>query len=67
MLCVDYIMKQSYMYVLIASGLSMLLSIFLFFFGTMDNNQLYGIYVGLWVPSIMVGFRMFELGNEDGP
>ena len=58
-------MKQSYMYVLIASGLSMLLSIFLFFFGTMENNELYGIYVGLWVPSIMIGFRMFELGNED--
>tara|TARA_A100001234_G_scaffold215559_1_gene220462 strand:- start:613 stop:780 length:168 start_codon:yes stop_codon:yes gene_type:complete len=54
------------MYVLIASGLSMLLSIFLFFFGTMENNELYGIYVGLWVPSIMIGFRMFELGNEDG-
>ena len=55
------------MYVLIASGLSMLLSIFLFFFGAVENNELYGIYVGLWVPSIMIGFRMFELGNEDGP
>ena len=66
---VEYIMKQSHLYVLIATILSLALSIYLFFFMDHYDAKLYGIYVGLWVPSILGAFRVIETGRvekEDG-
>ena len=58
-------MKQSHIYVLIATVLSLALSIYLFFFMDSPDAKLYGIYVGLWVPSILGAFRVIETGRED--
>ena len=49
--------------------LSLGLSIYLFFFMDHYDGKLYGIYVGLWVPSILGAFRVIETGRvekEDG-
>ena len=59
------IMKQSHKYVLIATVLSLALSIYLFFFMDSPDAKLYGIYVGLWVPSILGAFRVIQTGQED--
>ena len=59
-------MKQSHLYVLIATALSLALSIYLFFFMESPDAKLYGIYVGIWVPSILAAFRVIETGPEDG-
>ena len=38
-----------------------------FFFMDSPDAKLYGIYVGLWVPSILGAFRVIETGrDEDG-
>ena len=55
-------MKKSHQYVLIATVLSLALSIYLFFFMDSPDAKLYGIYVGLWVPSILGAFRVIETG-----
>ena len=47
-------MKKSHQYVLIATVLSLALSIYLFFFMDSPDAKLYGIYVGLWVPQSWV-------------
>ena len=59
-------MQQSHLYVLIATALSLALSIYLFFFMESPDAKLYGIYVGIWVPSILAAFRVIETGREDG-
>ena len=59
-------MKQSHLYVLIATALSLALSIYLFFFMESPDAKLYGIYVGIWVPSILAPIRVIETGREDG-
>ena len=53
-------MKQSHQYVLIATVLSLALSIYLFFFMDSPDAKLYGIFVGLWVPSILSAYRVIE-------
>ena len=58
-------MKQSHLYVLIATVLSLALSIYLFFFMDHYDAKLYGIYVGLWVPSILGAFRVIETGKDE--
>ena len=58
-------MKQSHQYVLIATVLSLALSIYLCFFMDSPDAKLYGIYVGLWVPSILGAFRVIETGKKD--
>ena len=58
-------MKKSHQYVLIATALSLALSIYLFFFLDHYDAKLYGIYVGLWVPSILGAFRVIETGREE--
>ena len=58
-------MKQSHIYVLVATVLSLALSIYLFFFKDNPDAKLYGIYVGLWVPSILGAFRVIETGREE--
>jgi|TARA_B100000902_G_scaffold39143_1_gene46567 hypothetical protein len=60
------IMKQSHIYILIATVLSLALSIWLFFFMDHYDAKLYGIYVGLWVPSILGAFQVIESGKENG-
>ena len=39
--------------VLLAAGLSLALSITLYFAGDEQSDKLNGIYVGVWVPSIL--------------
>ena len=58
-------MKKSHQYVLFATVLSLALSIYLFFFMDSPDAKLYGIYVGLWDPSILGAFRVIETGQEE--
>ena len=58
-------MKPSHIYGLVATILSLALSIYLFFFMDSPDAKLYGIYVGLWVTSILGAFRVIETGKED--
>tara|TARA_B100000686_G_C16023313_1_gene587043 strand:- start:175 stop:381 length:207 start_codon:yes stop_codon:yes gene_type:complete len=46
--------------VLLSAGLSLFLSIYLFFFMQHEDAKLYGIFVGLWVPSILSAYRVIE-------
>lgn len=52
-------------YILGATALSLALSIYLFFFMDSPDAKLYGIYVGLWVPSILGAYRVIQTGQED--
>ena len=49
-----------------ATVLSLALSIYLFFFMDSPDAKLYGIYVGLWVPSILGAYRVIQTGKTDG-
>ena len=49
-------MDKATVYVLIATFLSFMFSIYLFFFMDSPDNKLYGIFVGIWVPSILSAF-----------
>lgn len=53
-------------YILGATVLSLALSIYLFFFMDSPDAKLYGIYVGLWVPSILGAYRVIQTGQTDG-
>ena len=53
-------------YILGATALSLALSIYLFFFMDSPDAKLYGIYVGLWVPSILGAYRVIQTGQTDG-
>ena len=52
-------------YILGATALSLALSIYLFFFMDSPDAKLYGIYVGLWVPSIL-GFWIVHKLTQKG-
>ncbi len=52
-------------YILGATALSLALSIYLFFFMDSPDAKLYGIYVGLWVPSILGAYRVIQTGQVD--
>ena len=52
-------------YILGAAVLSLALSIYLFFFMDSPDAKLYGIYVGLWVPSILGAYRVIQTGQDD--
>ncbi len=41
------------LYYIIAAALSILLSIYVFIFGTGANSQLIAIFIGLWAPTII--------------
>jgi hypothetical protein len=41
------------MYYLVGAALSILLSIYVFLFGTAANSQLMAIFIGLWAPTII--------------
>ena len=45
---------------LAATFLSFLFSIYLFFFMDSQDSKLYGIFVGLWVPSILSAFMVLK-------
>ena len=53
-------MKISKIGILIASGLSFLISVFLWFSGDKET----GLYVGLWVPSILSFGALMEAGRN---
>ena len=53
-------MKISKIGILIASGLSFLISVFLWFSGDKEA----GLYVGLWVPSILSFGALMEAGRN---
>ena len=52
-------------YILGATVLSLALSIYLFFLMDSPDAKLYGIYVGLWVPSILGAYRVIQTGQDD--
>ena len=52
-------------YILGATVLSLALSIYLFFFMDSPDAKLYGIYVGLWGPSILGAYRVIQTGQDD--
>ena len=51
--------------VLIATFLSLVLSIYLFFFLNSEDNKLFGIFVGLWVPSILSAYLVIKSSSKD--
>ena len=53
-------MDKATVYVLIATFLSFMFSIFLFFFMDSPDNKLYGIFVGIWGPSILSAFTVLK-------
>ena len=53
-------MDKSTKYVLTATFLSFLFSIYLFFFMDSPDNKLYGIFVGIWVPSILSAYTVLK-------
>jgi len=59
-------LKEESKYILIATALSLALSIYLFFFMDSPDAKLFGIYVGIWVPSILGAFNVIQggQGNE---
>ncbi|MCS7012722.1 MAG: hypothetical protein RMI34_11760 [Chloroherpetonaceae bacterium] len=40
-------------YYFAAAGLSILLSVYMFLFGTSPNHEAMGIFIGLWAPTII--------------
>ena len=52
-------------YILGATVLSLALSIYLFFFMDNPDAKLYGIFVGLWGPSILGAYRVIQTGQDD--
>ncbi|KAA6233224.1 hypothetical protein [Chlorobium phaeovibrioides] len=54
------------MYYFIGATLSILLSIYVFIFGTGGNHELVGIFIGLWAPTIIaIGIFNTLLGIHD--
>ena len=49
-------MSKSAIYILISTAFSLLFSVYLFFFLENENAKLYGIYVGIWVPSLLSAY-----------
>jgi hypothetical protein len=50
---------------LLASAASLALSVFLYFSGEEEINRLNGIYVGVWVPSILALGAFLLAGSKD--
>ena len=53
-------MDKATKYVLAATFLSFMFSIYLFFFMDSPDSKLYGIFVGIWVPSILSAFTVLR-------
>ena len=53
-------MDKATRYVLAATFISFLYSLYLFFFMDSPDSKLYGIFVGLWVPSILSAFTVIK-------
>ena len=53
-------MDKATKYVLLATFLSFSYSIYLFFFMDSPDSKLFGIFVGLWVPSILSAFTVLR-------
>ena len=53
-------MDKATKYVLAATFLSFMFSIYLFFFMDSPDSKLYGIFVGIWVPSILSAFTVLK-------
>lgn len=51
--------------ILLAAGASLAMSIFLYFSGEEVFDRLNGIYVGVWVPSILAFGAFFLAGQRD--
>jgi len=50
---------------LLAAAASLALSVFLYFSGEEEINRLNGIYVGVWVPSILALGAFLLAGSKD--
>jgi hypothetical protein len=54
--------QSAKLYFFVAAGLSLMLSIFLYFSG----DKMGGIFVGIWVPSILAAGSMVLQGGQVG-
>ncbi len=56
--------SQARMLIIVAAGLSLIASVLLFFLGG-EDNQNEGIFIGLWVPSILaLGALLVPAGRD---
>ena len=53
-------MDKATKYVLAATFISFLYSVYLFFLMDSLDSKLYGIFVGIWVPSILSAFTVLK-------
>ena len=51
--------------ILLSAAASLALSVFLYFSGEDEVNRLNGIYVGVWVPSILALGAFLLAGSKD--
>ena len=50
---------------LIASMLSVVLSLYIYFVGFDEPDQMLGVFVGLWAPTLILATKEFEALLED--
>lgn len=53
------------LYIFTAALLALLFSVYIFFFTYHPGSMLLGLYVGLWVPSLLSGFNLFYKHKND--
>ena len=53
-------MDKATKYVLAATFISFLYSVYLFFFMDSPDSKLFGIFVGIWVPSILSAYTVLK-------
>tara|TARA_B100001750_G_C15472200_1_gene580439 strand:+ start:726 stop:908 length:183 start_codon:yes stop_codon:yes gene_type:complete len=58
-------MDKGTLFVFIATFISFIFSIYLFFFMNNLDGKLYGIFVGIWVPSILSAFNLINSSRRE--
>ena len=58
-------MDKGTLFVFIATFISFIFSIYLFFFMNNIDGKLYGIFVGIWVPSILSAFNLINSSRRE--
>ena len=58
-------MDKGTLFVFIATFISFIFSIYLFFFMNNSDGKLYGIFVGIWVPSILSAFNLINSSRRE--
>lgn len=58
-------MDKGTLFVFTATFISFIFSIYLFFFMNNSDGKLYGIFVGIWVPSILSAFNLINSSRRE--